>query len=286
MKKLLASVASAIALMGMAAPAVAANRPGYDSVTLSTIPSNAQVVAGYVGGMWPTYDAVVRDFPHAYHVSIAINASELTHDGKPVNCLDIEPGDAQIGQARAWDVAEIRLGEAHPCDYTSLSSMGALRVATHGLAVVYWVAAYDGNPALIGYDAHQWTDHALGRNLDGDTFSDHFLQSLGLEAHVATIVVIGGVEHYEDYPANYWRLDGQRMRERNTVMTWDARGCRNEVKRPVCKSTRAHLALLLSRDQAVYKRDTSKARLANHLPGRIQGLVARLKAKRPVSRWL
>lgn len=270
----------------MTTPALAAQTvyTGYDDVNLSLVPSNAQVVAGYVGGMWPTYDKMVRQFPHAAHVSIAVNASELTHNGKPVNCLDIEPGDAVPAQARAWDLAEIRLGEKHPCDYTMGSWMPALKAAVRGIPAVLWLAAYDGNPGLEGFAAHQWTDRALGRSLDADTFSSTFLLDLGLIAHVKVPVpVIGGAEHYELYPAQVWVLRGVKVSERKTVETWDRNRCENPVKRPVCRSTRAHLSLLLQREQRAWAKGP-KHRPA-HLPGRIQGLIHRLTGKGIVLRW-
>lgn len=273
------------AALACASPAAAQTITGYDSVTLSAIPSNAQAVGCYVGGWWPTCDAAEKDFPHAQLVTIAISASEHTYQGKPVDCLDIEPGDATVSQARGWDEAEIRLGEPHPCDYDMESQQPQLHAAVAGLPVLFWDAAYDGDPSLRGFDAHQWTDHALGRNLDGDTFSTKFLAEIGLP-HAAVAVVIGGAQHYERYPVNYWRIDGQRMRERITVQTWDSHKCENPVRRSVCKSTRAHLALLLSRDQAVYTRQTKAQRDANHTPGRIQGIVHRLAGKGVVKGWL
>lgn len=98
---------------------------------------------------------------------------------------------------------------------------------------------------------------------------------------------IGGAQHYERYPAVFWKISGERMRERNTVMTWDSRGCENPAKRSVCKSTRAHLRTLLGRDQTVYSRETKAQRNANRMPGRIQGLSHRLNnGHGVVKRWL
>lgn len=183
------------AFLALAVPAAAQTPtvPGYDSVSLSTIPSDAQVIGCYTAGLWPTCDAVARDFPHAMRVTIAISASLLTFHGQPIDCLDIETGDATIPQARAWNAAEIRLGEAHPCDYTSESQMPWLHAAVAGQPVLFWDAAYDGDPSLRGFDAHQWTDRALGRSLDADTFSVHFLQALGL---VPTVVKPARVHCY------------------------------------------------------------------------------------------
>src|ERR1035438_1080131 len=48
----------------------------YDSVDLNEFPPNPEAVAGYVGGKWPTYAPLVKKFPKAHHLSIAVNAAE------------------------------------------------------------------------------------------------------------------------------------------------------------------------------------------------------------------
>lgn len=138
----------------------------YDSTDVGTIPSDPHAVAGYVGGNWPTYLALVHRFPHAFHLSIAVTASE---DGE---CLDIETGDATPWQAPFWVRRQQHKGVSRPALYANLSTMPAVQTAlrTHGIGrneVRLWVAHYTGVAAIPkGYDACQYDDKALGRNLD------------------------------------------------------------------------------------------------------------------------
>ena len=147
---------------------------GYDSVTLSAVPANAQAVGGYVSGSWANYGDVVRDFPRAYHVSIATNA------GVWAKCLDVEPGDAQPYQAGPWALGDIVHGHVYrPCVYSNLAEMPAVRASLASIlprsSYLLWVADWVNVPELLlGYDAQQWTDHAFGRNLDGDQFASYF----------------------------------------------------------------------------------------------------------------
>lgn len=138
----------------------------FDSVTLSVIPTNAEAVAGYTSGSWPTYNEVVRRWPHAKHLSIAVNAS---HDA---DCLDIETGDATPAEAPGWVHRQKRLGKQRPCLYANASTMPAVKsaIAREGIKrgdVRLWVADWTFRPHVPpGYDACQWTDKALGLNLD------------------------------------------------------------------------------------------------------------------------
>src|ERR1035437_10894647 len=95
----------------------------FDSVDVGTVPNNPQAVAGYVGGSWPTYNALVAKFPHAHHLSIAVNASE------DAECLDVESGDATAAEAPAWVRRQQKRGVWKPVLYTSLSNVGALLAA-------------------------------------------------------------------------------------------------------------------------------------------------------------
>jgi len=141
----------------------------FDSVTLSTVPSTARVVAGYTAGAWPTYPSLVRAFPRAHHVSIAVGARYAAR------CLDIEPGDATVSQATGWYRFARRRGVARPCFYANLSTMPLVRanLANHGIGrsrVLLWDADWTYEAHLdAGYDATQWTNHSLGRNLDEST---------------------------------------------------------------------------------------------------------------------
>lgn len=145
----------------------------YDSINVSQIPKKAQAVAGYVGGKWPTYNELVKKYPEAHKLSIAISADE------DADCLDIEKWDATIDQVPAWVK---RAAKSHkPYVYTSLSQAKAL-IDTLAKAKIkrdsykLWTAHYTGRAHRCdvgcGYgfkdraDATQYDDHALGRNLD------------------------------------------------------------------------------------------------------------------------
>jgi len=157
----------------------------YDDINLNLIPKNAEAVAGYVNGRWPTYKEVVRRWPKAHHLSIAVSSNA------DADCLDVEPGDATNAVAPAWVRKQMSLGVARPVVYTSVSNAKAL-LAELGKAgigrhqVRLWTAHYTGKEHLCGpkcgfgmnttADATQWTDRALGRSLDQslavDTFFD------------------------------------------------------------------------------------------------------------------
>lgn len=148
----------------------------FDAVTLSAIPSRPFAVAGYTSGLFPTWPHILARFPGAHHVSIAIDAAHHA------DCLDIEPRDAIPSQAGRWARADIAAGFPHPCLYSDLSQMPAVRASLNaaGLArsqYFLWLAWYRHIPGLVaGYDAVQWTDTALGRSLDQSTVSLRFLQ--------------------------------------------------------------------------------------------------------------
>jgi hypothetical protein len=142
----------------------------FDSVDLSQIPASAGAVAGYTGGRWPTdsHDALREKFPHAYVLSIAVNA------GEDASCLDVESGDATPADVPGWVKRQLSLGKVRPCVYASLSVMPAIAASLHGVhrqTYRLWVADYDSlarAEELLkqGFGACQWTSNALGRDLD------------------------------------------------------------------------------------------------------------------------
>lgn len=147
----------------------------FDSVNLAEIPKDAPAVAGYVGGMWPTFPHLKTSFPHAHRLSIAVNASQ------DADCLDVELGDATPEQAPAWVSRQLKRGVKRPVVYCSVAGaegvLGALsRAGIRRSAIRLWTAHYTGRPHRCsphcGYgfltfaDATQWTNHSHGRNLD------------------------------------------------------------------------------------------------------------------------
>lgn len=164
----------------------------FDDVTVSLIPRNAEAVAGYSDGHYQTWKQILKDFPDAKHLQIAVFGQD---NG---DCLDVEPGDASIAQAAAWVKRQLAgWSKKHhdvslPVVYTSSSwaqnlvdelSKSGLKQGKHYLL---WTAHYD--PALgehlcsskCGFglrttaDATQFTDHALNRSLDESICSPGF----------------------------------------------------------------------------------------------------------------
>lgn len=157
----------------------------YDSVNVSEIPRSALAVAGYVGGLWPTFYQLVKLFPHAHRLSIAISASE------DADMLDIENGDASPAQAPAWVRRQHTLGRKRPAVYCALSGAWRLwiRLKLAGIRrsqVRIVTAHYTGKPHRCSplchfsfwtrADATQYTNVALGRNLDASLCAANFFE--------------------------------------------------------------------------------------------------------------
>ena len=129
----------------------------YDSVTAKNIPTNAQMVAGYVDGLYKWTTADWARFPHAVKVRIAVFAH--TNDG---HVLDVEDGNATPAQAPAW-VMMRRVKGVDPTVYCSFSLWSKVRQAFITAKVRephYWIAAYPGNGAklYLGSVAHQYAN--------------------------------------------------------------------------------------------------------------------------------
>lgn len=150
----------------------------YDSVTIDEIPAEPHAVAAYINGKYQNLAAAHERFPHARILSISVQGLDTVAD-----CYDIENGDYHPDQAAdLYDVAH-KAGVWRPCFYADLSNMPAVKESLRkvdGLTnadIRLWVAYYD-NVANIppGYDAHQFTCKALGRNLDESLCDSTFFQ--------------------------------------------------------------------------------------------------------------
>lgn len=119
-------------------------RTMYDSVDPNALPRTAEMVAGYVTGIykWPPH--AWAHWPRKNEVHIDVNAT-YPQDS---DVLDIERGDAGPGQARAWIEERVKYGRA--CLYFSRSLMGAVEEAVRGLpGVDVWVADWTEHPHTV-----------------------------------------------------------------------------------------------------------------------------------------
>lgn len=219
----------------------------FDSVTVSTVPHDAQAVAGYTSGFFPTFGPLVAAFPHAYHVSIAISATSLgIHVAK---CLDVEPGDANPTEVVGWYHFVKSQGVAKPCFYASLlngmSSIKANLTAAGISRVDYFL--WDANWTLVphldlGYDATQWTDHSRNLNLDESTVTKAFLG-------IAPPPQRDPFGFYDKAKRTFTTKHGKvTAREYNTISTGRRAGCKQPYRRRVCTTSDYHAKLLLGRD--------------------------------------
>lgn len=146
----------------------------YDSVTLSEIPNEPHAVLAYINGEFANYDEAKVRFPHARLLPTSVTGQVVAE------CYDLEKGDYLPQSAGVlWEFAHTR-GVERPCMYASLSNMDTVKSSlaqktsardTFRLLVADW----NGLAQLIpGYDGHQFTNHALGRNLDESILASDF----------------------------------------------------------------------------------------------------------------
>lgn len=128
----------------------------YDSVNPARIPRDAEMVAGYVNGIYAWKDTDWALFPHAVHVGIAVRAS---YNGGEV--LDVERGDAAPAEAPGWVLMRREAG-IDPTIYCSESLWTTVAREFNNQGVVaphYWIAHYDGSPDIpIGAVAKQYSN--------------------------------------------------------------------------------------------------------------------------------
>jgi len=130
------------------------SRSMYDGVDASRLPAGAQLVAGYVDGLYAWSDADWARFPNSVKVRIACFAD--TDDGE---VLDVEPGNATPAESVDWVLMRRRAG-ADPTVYMNTSTWPTVRSAFAARNVAephYWVAQYDGVATLpAGAHAKQY----------------------------------------------------------------------------------------------------------------------------------
>ena len=150
----------------------------YDADDDTQFPRGAQAYAGYVNGRiasQPNFAWIVAEFPHAFHLSITLNASE------DADTLDVEAGAASVADVPGWYDRQRARGLERPCIYASASTMqtGIVPLIRSGRIarplVRLWSAHYAGEhicanntcgAVSMPVDGTQWTPDAFGRNLD------------------------------------------------------------------------------------------------------------------------
>jgi hypothetical protein len=155
----------------------------YDSINLDQFPDDPEAVAGYVGGNWPTYNDLVAKFPNAHHLSIAVNQTQRAR------CLDIEPGNCGPEDGPGWFKAYGDDSDGPIVIYCGASASSAVinAMASAGISrnqYLLWSAHYTYSEHICGggacdypkADGTQWTDKAMGRNLDQSLVGDVFFQ--------------------------------------------------------------------------------------------------------------
>ena len=140
----------------------------FDNIDAASIPANAQACAGYAGGKWPDFGAMLQRFPNLAKIgrvkSIAINDTETAH------ILDVETGDATPEQAPGWVnrmlAKPASVGVYKPAVYANASTMPAVKKALDATGLkrdqyMLWIADWTYTAHLpAGYEACQWTDKA------------------------------------------------------------------------------------------------------------------------------
>ena len=143
----------------------------YDSTSAQDIPVQAEMVAGYIDGVyrWDPFDW--RRFPTAVRVYIATSAQ--SNQGF---VLDVEQGDASPPQCPAWIRMRQAAGLVKPTIYCARTAVTAVQESCSGLTYSLWVADWTGLPHPVdGAAAVQYADSSMtGHHYDLSAVYDPF----------------------------------------------------------------------------------------------------------------
>jgi hypothetical protein len=146
-------------------------RTMYDGVTASNLPVDAQLVAGYVDGLYKWSDADWARFPNSVKVRIAVFSA--TNDG---HVLDVEPGDATPAESVDWVLMRRQAG-ADPTIYVNTSTWSTVRAAFQARGVPephYWVAQYDGAASIPAGAVAKQYENNQSAGWDLSVAADHW----------------------------------------------------------------------------------------------------------------
>jgi hypothetical protein len=159
----------------------------FDAISDTQFPPDAAAYAAYVDGDLadqPNYSYIVSAFPKARHLSITL------FPDKDADALDVESGAAMAADIPAWFARQRARGIARPVIYA-----GAYAMATAVVPVVQslpgarssvrlWSAHYGAGEHICGpkscgetsidMDGTQWTENAMGRDLDQSLLLENF----------------------------------------------------------------------------------------------------------------
>lgn len=191
-------------------------RKGYDSTNPFDIPADAQVVFGYIDGIYAWSAAGWARFTNAVKLQITISAS-----ANRGHILDVEDGCAwPPSVARGWIIMRQAAGLARPTIYTNLATIGAVRAACAGLTYDWWSAGYfDGTPRLDqGAVATQYAnERLLGFHADASLVSDGWYPGGGPapappapDQHVTPSAPVAG--HTWGLPAHWYNWNDLSIR--------------------------------------------------------------------------
>jgi hypothetical protein len=163
-------------------------RTMYDSTTPEAIPASATAVAGYPHGDFRTWKYLTRHFRKANKLSIGIRADETDCAALDCEAGDVNPTDFDL--IETWVRARLAMSES-PVIYASRDNLPNIIAHLTGRGIKrpryrVWSAHYVNTPHLCspagcGADftanGTQWTDKALGRNLDESLIAEDFFPS-------------------------------------------------------------------------------------------------------------
>ena len=159
----------------------------FDTALNDQFPSGAAAYAAYVDGSLgnqPNYAYIVRAFPKAQHLSIALFAANNA------DVLDVEAGASVPSEVPGWYARQIKRGIARPVIYAGASAMNGAVLPTLSQAGIsrartrLWTAHYGVGEHICGprscralsidADGTQWTSSARGLVLDQSLLASDF----------------------------------------------------------------------------------------------------------------
>lgn len=133
----------------------------FDSTDIDAMPSNGDIYAGYIDGLYQTFHLLAAKFPGKIYIPITVF-------GAPnVKVVDCESGDLTPAQAAAWAKKEITANR-RPTIYCSSDTHTQVVTELLGLGLAFvtdvdwWEAHYDGvavlSPGSIAKQYQSTTD--------------------------------------------------------------------------------------------------------------------------------